>query len=826
MIALDGPRVVSVEAALAPATILRLDDAAYRAAGRQGAKLRVTGFPLNDRQTVELELQPFSVVSPDTRFVIGDLNGPDRVFPYDATKLSFFRGRVVGEPGSHVYLSLSADSSTGYIDLGPGRPRHRISSKGAGGQALGRGLASVFRTTGAAAAPAGVPLCGVEGDKLFSRGAWSPSPVPPRDIATTSAAAFTVGLKQMELAVETDYELYTLFDDATATMDYVVQMYGEVSAIFMRDVDTRIEVVFVRVWDNPNDLFNGPDPLFQFYPYWLANMQAVSRDAVQFFSGRRDFPFGGQAFVSQLCAFSFGIVGYAVGSFPDPSTPDPFNWDVPVTAHELGHTAGTGHTHGNLLDTCDDPATTPQRGPIMSYCGQTWSGMKANTDNYFHRVSQSFMDSHISGSACIVADCNMNNIDDAIDITGPTSQDMNGNGVPDECEDCNNNGTLDSADIAGASNDLNGNGVPDECEPDCNGNNVPDDRDILLGTSLDAFGNDIPDECETDCNNNGVSDYTEIQADITLDKDRNAALDACQDCDADGTSDLVELNGGHHLWVATGLGAEVIRQFITSVGVLTKASGGGGAASVNQGQDLIVAPDGRILVTSATDNRVMLFNPSGNYAGDFIAPGAGGLSYPTGLIMAPSGRLLVSSRDTHSVLAYDGLTGAPQGAFVSSGSGGLVRPFGLTYGPNGNLFVTSDDNRVLEFDGGSGVFIGEFVTAGGNGGLSQPRGLAFKPDGNLLVANYGTDEVLEYDRETGWPRGKWAKVGTATRITQDSPWGIRVGPNGNVFVSRTGTAFSSPSSADDNVAESHLTDARMFEYDVCTGDFRKTEITA
>ncbi len=825
---LAGPRIVGVQRADTPtrtkATILRLDADDIRRAHASGEKVRIRQFPLDEAESVELELQPFRVTGHESRFVVGRLDGPDITLPYDASRISLFHGRVVGRPGSHVYLSLSGHSSAGYIDLGPGAPRHRISSKGGQGQPLGRDLVSVFKASGAPAAPPGVPLCGVEGEKATLGSEWATNPLP--NGGTSTGLPSTVGMRHLELAIETDYELFTLFDDATAAMDYVVQMYGEVSAIYMRDVDTRIEIVFARVWDNANDLFNGPEPLFQFYPWWSVNMNAVNRDSAQFLSGRRDFPFGGQAYVSALCSFSFGygVVGYAVGAFPDPSVPHPFNWDVPVTAHELGHSCGTGHTHSNGIDTCDDPLTTPRRGPLMSYCGQTWSGMKANTDNYFHTVSRFFMEQHISTSSCIDIDCNMNNIADSTDIGGGTSTDTNGNGVPDECEDCNDNGILDPFDIViGASTDLNDNGVPDECEPDCNGNNVPDDRDILLGTSLDQHGNRIPDECETDCNGNGVSDYSEIQADITLDKDRNAALDSCQDCDTDGTGDLVALSGAHHLWVASGLTAESLRQFYGSTGVLTTASTG---AVVNEGQDVIVTPSGDVLVTSAPDDRVLRFDSAGNYVDDLVPPGAGGLDYPTGLILSPGGLLLVSSRDTHSVLAYDAGTGFPQGAFVTAGSGGLAGPFGLTYGPNGNLFVTSDADEVIEYDGTTGALVGVFVSAGDNGGLEQPRGLAFKPDGNLLVASYGTDEVLEYDRIDGAPRGKWAQVGTETAITQDSPWGIRVGPNGNVFVSRTGSDFSSTPGGHDHgdTAHSHLTDARMFEYDVCTGDFRKTEI--
>jgi len=90
------------------------------------------------------------------------------------------------------------------------------------------------------------------------------------------------------------------------------------------------------------------------------------------------------------------------------------------------------------------------------------------------------------GSAYVfegVGDCNGNGVDDAVDISMGVSADVNGNGIPDECEpDCNGNGVADFLDISGgASSDFNGNGVPDECEPDCNGNLLPDFLDLQLG---------------------------------------------------------------------------------------------------------------------------------------------------------------------------------------------------------------------------------------------------------------------------------------------------------------------------------------------------------
>jgi hypothetical protein len=71
--------------------------------------------------------------------------------------------------------------------------------------------------------------------------------------------------------------------------------------------------------------------------------------------------------------------------------------------------------------------------------------------------------------------------------------------------DCNDNGVLDSEDIAsGYSQDANGNGIPDECEeldcsPDCNENGIPDECDIADGTSEDCQPDGIPDECGGGC---------------------------------------------------------------------------------------------------------------------------------------------------------------------------------------------------------------------------------------------------------------------------------------------------------------------------------------
>jgi hypothetical protein len=124
-----------------------------------------------------------------------------------------------------------------------------------------------------------------------------------------------------------------------------------------------------------------------------------------------------------------------------------------------------------------------------------------------------------------MCDCNGNGVDDGQDIAGGTSFDLNGNGIPDECEDCNGNGIGDCEDLSGGgSADCNGNGVPDECESgaDCNENGIQDLCDLAAGTSGDCNRNGVPDECDIaggldeDCNANVVPDRCEILCGVDI----------------------------------------------------------------------------------------------------------------------------------------------------------------------------------------------------------------------------------------------------------------------------------------------------------------------
>ncbi|MFT4593895.1 MAG: putative outer membrane repeat protein [Phycisphaerales bacterium] len=175
-------------------------------------------------------------------------------------------------------------------------------------------------------------------------------------------------------------------------------------------------------------------------------------------------------------------------------------------------------------------------------------------------------------------DCNGNGIPDECDLADDPSLDCDGDGIFDSCaindgivDDCNYNEIPDNCDITdGTSNDVNMNGVPDECETDCNENGIPDDWeiknglvldcnenmlpdecDIADGTSTDVNSNDVPDECEDDCNGNGIPDDWDIKTGAALDCNGNGIPDYCDvaagcdaDCNVNGIPDSCEIANG------------------------------------------------------------------------------------------------------------------------------------------------------------------------------------------------------------------------------------------------------------------------------------------
>ncbi len=707
----------------------------------------------------QVDVEKCPVTSPETRFVLGELHEADKPLGLpEASAVNLYWFQDVSGLYGKGFIAIAGEKVAGILVA-----EHNVQD---------------FKGTVACTGELLADTVIIKVDDLLGKTHKEGEAFFGQSLLACRTQEFNKDMFRLQLAVDTDYELFALFDDMEFAAAYVTLLYGVVNEIYMRDLNTRIELTYVRLWDTPVDLFNEPDPFVPFVSYWSSQMSHVQRDSVQLLTGRWDVPFTGKAYMESLCNNnrSCSVVG-GIGGFQRQAEEFVLDdHDIVLAAHELAHVCGARHTHDYGLDDCAPSPGVESRGTIMSYCS-SHNGGYANIDLRFHRVIQNVVKNYIAQAACVDLDCNRNGQDDTLDIVSGTSEDADTNGIPDECEDCNNNGVLDGVDIAQGTPDYDVNGIPDECQSDCNSNGIPDSLDIAGGTSFDDDGDTVPDECATDCDMNGIADLIQIGQSLDLDVNRNRVLDSCEDCDGDGTDDAAELAGAHALWVASA-DQDVIRRFHGETGGRSVISQG---TYIEDATDLVVTPTSKVLVSSCTMSSVAAYDGvSGVFTGMLVPKEYGGLSCASGITWKPSSRILVSSRDTDSVLMYAADTGTCMGEFISAGSGGLEEPGQLVFGPDGNLFVCSlKHNAVFEYDGNSGEFVRVFVHAGA-GGLENPRALLFLPNGNLLVASYGSRRILEYDRWSGDYLGVFNHVlynnGQEIPVVE-----LAIGPGGNVF---------------------------------------------
>ncbi|MFQ5499137.1 MAG: M12 family metallo-peptidase [Candidatus Zixiibacteriota bacterium] len=724
-----------------------------------GSDVRELELPVSSSHKLSLVLERYEVIAPDARFLMGGLGGHVTM---TRPQVQLFRGKVDGNPNSLAFMAVSSSGLVnGFID--DGANQSYVMSTLPENLRAGESILTVRPVSGAGELD--VPFCGT---------VYDASLMPQIEQALRSAPTTGAGPLLQRIAIDADQAFVQMFPSAVAAQDYIVQLIAAVSAIYERDNNIRMTLALARVWPSGGEPFT-PYDVGAFRQYWVDNEDTSGLNITHMFSGVRNASYGGIAFFSNTCdGFGYGIDAYMNGSFAAPvGYPDNGNWDLNLVAHEMGHNHGAPHTHDSffspLIDECGLGNYT--RGTIMSYC-HTNQGYQRNIDLRFHRRIQVVIASTVGPAGCQGRDCNSNNIPDSIDIANLTSPDTNGDGIPDECQDCNGNTILDPVEISGGLPDFDANGIPDECETNCNGNALPDQFETWNGFAADDDGNNVPDDCDPDCNSNGILDYTEINDDMTRDLDRNRVLDECQDCNGNAVVDWIDLGRPHFLYVCDN-GAPALREFQAVSGVLDRT-----VTPFTDPWD--VAPNqagSKLFLADAGTGTVCLIDVATAGVTTLIPSGGGGLIKPSGLATDPSGILYVSDYSGNAVRKYDGVIGASLGDFVASGASPLTQPYALEFGPNGNLFVTSSDNAVYQYNGTSGAYIGVFVTPG-SGGLSSPRGLAFLANGNLIVTSYGTDQMLEYNSSDG----SFVKV-FSDEYGWTAPWGLTIGPNGNIFLS-------------------------------------------
>ncbi|MFY9552285.1 MAG: M12 family metallo-peptidase [Thermoanaerobaculia bacterium] len=373
-----------------------------RAAGQ--GPVRVEGFPIAPGVLGTLLLKRFEVTTPDARVTVHRAEG-EQSFPFPST--AHFSGKVQGDPDSAVYVGAQEHrlvayvrSSAGSSYVGPDESDADFVVRAADSPLNDDRLGQAFS-------------CGTEELPAALTGMSEPSyPSPLAPLA---------GLSQAAVRVETDYELYAKFGDVSALANYVAALYGAINVVYERDLTLHLAVAEVHAWTagagaDPYVSSSTRTQLDEVGDWWHANrpMGTYPRAMVHFLSGKAVS--GGIAWLSVLCSGDFSSGGghwggaYGVtqvyGSYPTLDI-----WDQFATAHEMGHNAGSRHTHcyAPPIDHCynaesgcySGPVENPGagNGTIMSYChllGWQYVSMK-----FHQRCIDEQMMPEINSASCL-----------------------------------------------------------------------------------------------------------------------------------------------------------------------------------------------------------------------------------------------------------------------------------------------------------------------------------------------------------------------------------------------------------------------------------------
>ena len=216
-------------------------------------------------------------------------------------------------------------------------------------------------------------------------------------------------LYEVPVAVETDYEYYSIFNNASTAAAYLGDLFNYTSAIYQRDVSATFKITTTYLYQTSNDPWNNSltdagQRLTEFRNYWNTNRSAVNRASAVFLSGRGSMSGIADSYVvssgvyyAPLCWKSQGY-GYAfIGGINrgfNPAAPTP-GWDIVAVAHEVGHNFGSPHTHAyanlggnvNPVDWCysgDNGSPTGQLPGIGSLSGGTAGAGTGTIMSYCH----------------------------------------------------------------------------------------------------------------------------------------------------------------------------------------------------------------------------------------------------------------------------------------------------------------------------------------------------------------------------------------------------------------------------------------------------------
>lgn len=396
------------------------------AAGRRLIRL---ALPEIDGHSATVEVEPFSVWGKNARIVVHGVSNEKRFLAPPDTR--FYRGRIVDADDSAVFFAVAPSGAlSGMIAIGDqllqvGRGvRQGIEKRSPFQSNDGPVLIREFDTNDEILRGGRSFICATDDLPIGRFRARDGIPRIPGTNMNGGLNA-TYGLN---LAIETDTELYAALGSVGAVTTYITDLVGQASVIYQRDLQTTLTIGTLHIWSGGTDPWTVAPPadlsvaITELGTYWHNQYAAVPRSTVVMVSGKQ-FD-AGIAWNDVLCSPDFlcadgscgdssldgqyggayALIGARPGT-PSTTVPDPTiviggvpyalpntndYWMLLAFVHELGHNANGPHTHcvglteaekttygvtRNYIDECfsgecfaGNPTAPPERGTIMSFC--------------------------------------------------------------------------------------------------------------------------------------------------------------------------------------------------------------------------------------------------------------------------------------------------------------------------------------------------------------------------------------------------------------------------------------------------------------------------
>jgi hypothetical protein len=354
--------------AAGPPVLQSGDFARSAGSAAMGSRLRLEGVAVPEGDApVAFDLERFQVFAADAEITLHGAGG--RVRRMAAPANAYFRGVVAGRPDSRVFLARLATGGVQGVVSDAGET-YLIGADGApAAKALGGPLEmhrvdpALLKSSRGGSACGNVDLPpGPGNEPMLDLGAPGADP-----LEKSIAGAALTATRTARLAIETDFEFYQIFNDATLASNYVAVLVGYASTTYAAELGTSLVVQSLSLWQTSGDPWTQRNPLcslLEFGKYWNQNKTGVSRTVAHFLSGR--VTGGGMSWVGALCHGTFttgrtncpelgtetnaapwgGDYGFTGNLYGEFSLANPVVvWDSYAFAHELGHNFGSPHSH-------------------------------------------------------------------------------------------------------------------------------------------------------------------------------------------------------------------------------------------------------------------------------------------------------------------------------------------------------------------------------------------------------------------------------------------------------------------------------------------------